>query len=360
MKIFLTGGTGFLGSHVARLLRERGDEVSALVRNPGKAVELRSIGCEIVEGDLVDADVLSRATIGCDAVVHGAAVFEVGIPARERRRMAEANIRGTRNICQAALQADVPRLVHVSTVGVFGNTRGALAHEESRHPGEYRTYYEWTKYHGHAVVRRYIGIGLPAVIVLPSTIYGPGDTSQIGQLVRLFLDGRAPQMLFPDTCGFSLVHVEDVARGILLALENGQAGDEYILGGEIATMRALMRRVAELAGKPVPEAAAPAWFLRHVLPHLPPLAAALGFPPNVREAVAGLDGYTWWASHEKAIRELGYESRRLDVGLADMLAREGRLSATPEPVVSLPGAEQPAPVVRETAERHVGAGSSSG
>jgi dihydroflavonol-4-reductase len=331
MKVFLTGGTGFLGGALARRLRQRGDEVLALVRDRGKAKALTREGCEIVSGDLSDISVLASAMSDCDAAVHAAAVFEVGVPESERVRLTVANIAGTRRILQAARQSELARLIYVSTVAVFGNTRGSVADESTPLAEDAATYYEWTKIRAHCLVRRAATEGLPVVTVLPSTIYGAGDRSQLGQIMRQFLQGRAPLMLFPDSAGFSLVHVDDVAAGILLALDDGQVCHEYILGGEIATMRALMRRLAEVAGRPAPEHGVPPLVLRHLLPRARRLAHNLGFPANVREAVGALDGYTYWASHAKAARELGYESRSLREGLRQTLLAEDWLGVSGAP-----------------------------
>jgi nucleoside-diphosphate-sugar epimerase len=340
MKVFLTGGTGFLGGALARSLRQRGDEVLALAREVGKAKALAREGCEIVSGDLSDVSLLASAMSDCDAAVHAAAVFEVGVPESERVRLTVANIAGTRHILRAARQSEIARLVYVSTVAVFGNTRGSVADESTPLAEDAATYYEWTKIRAYCLVRRAATEGLPVVTVLPSTIYGPGDRSQLGQIMRQFLQGKAPLMLFPDTAGFSLVHVDDVAAGILLALDDGQLGQEYILAGDIATMRALMRQLAEVVGRPAPERGVPPFLLRRFLPHAKRLARNLGFPANVREAVAGLDGYTYWASHAKAARELGYEPRSLRDGLQqtllaeDWLGASGEISAEREPPVA--------------------------
>src|SRR6266540_2446742 len=124
MRVFVTGGTGFIGGHVVRQLRERGDEVRALVRTRSKGTALQELGCELVPGSLSDTDAIRAGMDGCDGVVHGAAVYEVGIPEREHRAMYEANVVGTETVLRAALEANVPKVVYISTVGAFGNTKG--------------------------------------------------------------------------------------------------------------------------------------------------------------------------------------------------------------------------------------------
>ena len=146
MRIFLTGGTGFIGGVVAAALRERGDDVRALVRDPAKAARLERLGCELVAGDLGDVAAIERALEGCDAVVHGAAIYEVGIRPSERPRMFEANVQGTENVLGAALRAGVPKTVYVSTIAAFGNTRGEVVDETYEHDGRYTSYYDETKH----------------------------------------------------------------------------------------------------------------------------------------------------------------------------------------------------------------------
>src|SRR6478672_2570683 len=116
MKVFVTGGTGFIGGHVVRRLRQRGDDVVALARSAEKGASLAALGAEVVQGTLADRDAIRKAMEGCDAVIHGAAVFEVGIPESEHRAMYDANVAGTENVLGAALEAKVPKVVYVSTV----------------------------------------------------------------------------------------------------------------------------------------------------------------------------------------------------------------------------------------------------
>ena len=126
MKAFVTGGTGFIGGYVVRKLRERGDEVVGLVRSTGKAGAMKDLGCEIAEGDLSDQNALRDAKKGCDAVFHIAAVYKVGVPKDECPDIREANVAGTERALDTAIEAGVPKIVYVSTVGYFGNTKGEV------------------------------------------------------------------------------------------------------------------------------------------------------------------------------------------------------------------------------------------
>src|SRR4051794_32522165 len=193
MRIFLTGGTGFIGGHVARKLHQRGDEGVALVRNPHKGKDLHEMGCEIVTGDLSDLDSIRSGLEGADAAIHGAAIYEVGIPKSEREAMRVANVEGTRNVLTAALEAKVPKVAYVSTVAVFGNTHGEVVDESYEHPGtEFTSYYEQTKHEAHQIAKELIAQGLPCVLIQPGGVYGPNDHSMFGKQLNDFVKGRLP------------------------------------------------------------------------------------------------------------------------------------------------------------------------
>lgn len=327
MKVFVTGGTGFIGGEVVRQLRERGDEVVCLVRNPEKGQAVAGLGCQLVAGDLGDESAIRTGIEGCDAVVHAAAMYEVGIPASQREAMRDANVGGTERVLGAALAAGVPKVVYVSTVGAFGNTHGKIVDESYRHPGEeFTSCYEQTKWEAHQVARRLIGEGLPCVIVQPGGVYGPGDTSQVADLLDQFLSGRLPLLPFPDL-GICLSHVEDIAAGILLALDKGRVGEEYVLSGPATTMKEALGVVAGITGRKPPTRALPTPLMKAMIPIGPLVGKVMGQPPNLRELISSADGVTFWASHEKATRELGYEPRGLEQGLRETLEAEGRVTA---------------------------------
>jgi dihydroflavonol-4-reductase len=326
VKVFVTGGTGFIGGEVVRQLRQRGDEVTCLVRNPAKGEKLGALGCELVPGDLGDEAAIRAGIEGCDAVIHAAAVYEVGIPASQRPAMREANVAGTERVLGAALQARVPKVVYVSTVGVFGNTNGQVVDESYEHPAEsFTSAYEETKWEAHQVAKRLIGEGLPCVIVQPGGVYGPGDTSSIGQLLDQFLAGRMPLLPFPEL-GICLSHVEDIAAGILLALDRGRAGEAYVLSGPAVTVREAIAVAAELTGRKAPKRALPTPLMKALVPIGPLVGKAMGQPPNLRELISSADGVTFWASYDKAANELDYHPRGLEDGFRAYLAAEGRLA----------------------------------
>ena len=320
MKVFVTGGTGFIGGEVVRRLRERGDDVVALVRSREKGAELERLGARLVEGDLTATGVIRDACEDCDAVVHGAAVYKVGIPKGERDAMHESNVRGTERVLDAAWQAGVSRIVYVSTINVFGNTRGDVVDESyQRTPGDWVSVYDETKWLAHQAAKERIEKGAPIVIVQPGAVYGPGDHSEVGNVIDQTRSGKLPLVPFPDM-GLNLVHVEDVAKGVLLALDKGRIGESYVIGGEMATMRKLVESVAEITGRKPPKRDMPTGVMKLVAPAGPVLGKIMGFPPNFKELISASDGVTYWAKDDKARQELGYAPRDLGTGLRETLA----------------------------------------
>jgi nucleoside-diphosphate-sugar epimerase len=328
VKVFVTGGTGFIGGEVVRQLRARGDEVVCLARNPEKAEKVTALGCELVSGDLGDTEAIRKGMEGCDAVIHAAAMYEVGIPAKQHPAMYEANVRGTERVLRAAQEAGIPKIVYVSTVGVFGNTHRKVVDEAYEHPGKaFTSYYEETKLEAHRVARRMIAEEkLPCTIVQPGGVYGPGDTSQVADLLEQFLAGKLPLLPFPEL-GICLTHVEDIAAGILLALDKGKVGETYVLSGPATTMRDAIEVVAGLSGRKAPKHAMPTTLMKAMTPIGPLVGKLMGQPPNLRELISSADGVTFWASHEKASRELGYAPRGMEEGMRQTLEADERFPA---------------------------------
>jgi dihydroflavonol-4-reductase len=328
VKVFVTGGTGFIGGHVVRKLRERDDDVVALVRDPARAEDIAAQGATLVKGDLSNREALREAMHGCDAVIHGAAIYEVGVAKDRHPAMYQTNVVGTENVLRAAQDEKIPEIVYVSTVAAFGNTRGEIVDEEYSHPHDgYTSYYEETKVQAHDIARRMIDEeSLPAIIVQPGAVYGPDDHSALGSQINQFLAGKMPMIAFPDA-GFNTVHVEDVADGILQALDQGEHGEQYVLGGEITTMRGLIETLARVTDKKAPKRAMPTAMLKAMTPLGPVVGKIMNQGPNLRELITTADGVTFWAKHDKAMEQLGYSPRGLEQGIRDTLEAEGKLPA---------------------------------
>jgi nucleoside-diphosphate-sugar epimerase len=330
VKVFVTGGTGFIGGEVVRQLRGRGDEVACLVRDPAKAGTLEELGCELIVGDLGDRAAVRRGMEGCDAVIHAAAMYEVGIPKSRRPAMRAANVDGTELVFRSALEAKIAKIVYVSTVGAFGNTHRKVVDESYEHPGvDFTSCYEQTKWEAHRLAKRMIAEeDLPCVIVQPGGVYGPGDTSQVADLLDQFLSGKMPLIPFPEL-GICLSHVEDIAGGILLALDKGKVGEAYVLSGPATTMREAIEEVARLTGRKAPRHALPVPLVKALTPIGSLVGKVMDQPPNLRELISSADNVTFWASHEKASRELGYAPRGMQEGLRQTLDQDDRF---PDPV----------------------------
>lgn len=320
MKAFVTGGTGFIGGTVVRKLRERGDDVVALVRSPSKAGDLERLGCQLVEGDLSDRAVLQKGMEGCDAVFHIAAIYKVGIPDSMRDEMFEANVTGTERVLDAAVEAGVKKIVYVSTIGYFGNTHGKVVDETYvRQPGDWLSVYDETKYLSHEVAKDRIAKGAPIVIAQPGGVYGPGDQSDLANFLEQLRKGRLKVLVFPET-GFNFLYVEDAADGIILVHDKGRIGESYVLGGQLTTIRDAIDVAARLYGRKPPRFVLPGAVVKMAIPIGPLVGKVMGTGPNLRELIKAAEGVTYWATDDKARRELGYTPRELETGFRQMLA----------------------------------------
>lgn len=324
MRVFLTGGTGFIGSRVAERLRARGDDVVALVRSSARATALVGLGCELIEGDLNDRIDVDRGVEGSDVVVHMAARFEIGVPRAECPKMEDVNVGGVRRVLDSSLGAGVSRVLYVSTVNVFGDTLGQVV-DESHERDESRGFfscYDSSKYRAHKLAQRRIADGAPIVMVQPGVVYGPRDHFEIGREILLAARGQLRMLMLGDV-GITMSYVDDVADGIVRALEVGRVGESYVLGGDNVYLRDVLAQSAQLAGKPPPRRTVPTGLLKAISPvgHL--VAPRLGYPPNLKEMIEVADGRTYWASHAKAHDELDYSSRPLEEGLRATLTAAG-------------------------------------
>ena len=317
MRAFVTGGTGFIGSHVVQRLRDRGDEVVVLARRPEKAAGLDA---EVVQGDLLDGDAIRRGMEACQAVFHIAADYRVGMDPSKQDSMRNSNIGGTERVLDAAAGAGVEKIVYVSTINIFGNTNGRTVDESYRRDeadGFVSTYDE-TKYRAHLLAEQRAAEGAPIVIVQPGSVYGPGDHALVGQMIDQASTGKMPAKAFPEL-GLNMVHVDDVADGIMLAYDKGKPGESYVLGGEITTQGDLIDRAAAIGGKKPPRMTVPPVLLKAMIPVGRWIGPPMGLPPNFREMISAAHNVTYWAKDDKARQELGYQPRDLDTRLRETI-----------------------------------------
>jgi dihydroflavonol-4-reductase len=322
MRAFVTGAAGFVGQALVRGLLSRGDSVIAAVRDPASAGHLAEMGCELVALDLAAAEpsALGAAMDGAEAVFHVAGSYRVGIRATEHAAMYAANVIATRRVLDAAIAAGTPRIIHASTANVFGDTRGRVPDETFQRPTPPRflSYYDETKYRAHLAAEERIADGARILIAIPGMVYGPGDHSQVGMQIRQAMEGTLRAVAAPDLGG-NLVHVDDLAAGMMLVHDSGQIGESYLLGGEIATLREVIARAAALAGRRPPRLTVPSWLLRGVVPLGGIIGSVVPQAPNLGEMVRASARVTYWFSDARARVELGYAPRDLETGLRALL-----------------------------------------
>jgi nucleoside-diphosphate-sugar epimerase len=262
---------------------------------------------------LSDVDRLAETMRDVDAVIHAAGSYRVGISREERGPMWDANIGTTTRVLDAAELARTPRIVYVSTVGIFGNTRGRVVDESYRRNIRegFVGWYDETKFGAHEVAAQRSRAGAPIVSVLPSQVYGPGDHSAVGEQLALAHAGKLRYRALEDV-GLGFVHVDDLAVGIVAALDRGSVPGTYILSGPRYRLGEALSIAARLGNKRLPRVAVPNALLRVLAP-----AGRLIGQPNLREVVSSSAGVTYWATNERAARELDFKPRDLEDGLRD-------------------------------------------
>jgi len=320
-KYFVTGATGFIGGEIVKQLIGRGHQVVALVRSPDKAGMLKALGVEMHAGDITARDTLLAPMQGVDGVFHVAAWYKVGV---DEPLADQINVDGTRNVLKTMRTLEVPRGVYTSTVAVFSDTKGAVPDETYRYDGPHLSHYDRTKWIAHyRVAQPKIDEGLPLIIVMPGLVYGPGDTSGMHTALVDLLRGRLP--LTPARTAFCWSHVEDTARGHILAMEKGTPGETYLITGPRHTFEYAFDVAAKFG-----EVRGP---LLHPGPRTMRAAAAVmglarrftTLPPALQpEALRVLAGTTYFGANDKAVRELGFNARSIEEGMAQTLEHELR------------------------------------
>ena len=320
MKSFVTGGAGFLGSAVVSRLLARGDDVVALARSDESATRLTRLGALPVRGEMTDARTLDQLLIGVDLVFHIAGDYRVGLKESAHEEMFRTNVDGTTIVLAAAIAAGVSKIVYVSSVGVFGNTRGKVVDETYERPDrDFLSYYDATKYMAHRVAVARAAAGAPIVIAQPGAIYGPGDHSELGAQIHQVARGKYTIRAFSEL-GLTMSYVDDVAEGIVLAQAAGMLGQSYVLGGEVTRLGTIVDTVADLTGHKRARLKLPSTVFKAATPLGSLVGRVIGTGPNLHEVIRASKDVTYWASSAKAERELGYAPRGLEQGLRDLLA----------------------------------------
>jgi dihydroflavonol-4-reductase len=307
----VTGASGFLGWHVARILLDRGHHVRALLR-PGSRVD--SLDVEPITGDLRDPASLQRATAGCGLVFHVAADYRLW--ARDASDLYRSNVDGTRNLLAAAKTAGVDRVVYTSTVGCIGVPPGVLGDESSPvtledMAGDYKR----SKFLAEQVALEFARDGFPVVIVNPTAPIGDHDVkpTPTGKIVVDFLNGDMPA--FIDT-GLNVLDVRDAAEGHVLACEHGRAGERYILGSENLTLAQILQKLAKITGRKAPTTKLPYAVAYCAGVCSTAWAEVTGRPPRVPLDAVRMAKKKMWVSHAKAAQELGFQPGPAEQALA--------------------------------------------
>jgi dihydroflavonol-4-reductase len=252
MDVFVTGGTGFIGSQVVTRLLARGYGVRGLVRSAASGERLRALGATAVPGDLHDREALRHGMSGCAGLIHVAAAYEFWSPNRAEFR--QTNAEGTRTVMECALDTGTSRVVLISSVVVFGRPAQSPITEETPVGPVRFSEYARTKYEGDLVAWRLRETrGLPLVVVYPGSVLGPGDSKASGQYIRNLVERRLPATML-DGCSFPFVHVVDVSEAIVRAVEMpGIEGGKFLVVGENLTFGQINAMISEISGVPLPK-----------------------------------------------------------------------------------------------------------
>ena len=315
MKAFVTGATGFVGSHVATVLAEQGADLRLLVRTGSDPKNIQELNADRVIGDLCEPESIDRAMAGCDVVFHVAADYRLWV--RDPAQMYRANVEGTRTILQAARKNHVRRVVYTSSVATMGFTVKNNPVDESS-PVSLENmigHYKRSKYMAEEVAIAAGHDGIDVVVVNPSTPVGEQDIkpTPTGRIVVDFLKKKFPA--YVDT-GLNMVDVRECARGHVAALEKGRSGERYILGGENLTLKQILDKLAAITGLPSPRVRLPyAVALASGVVDTVVTGVVLGREPRVTIDAVRMGRKKMFVSSAKAERELGWKAVPVDDAL---------------------------------------------
>lgn len=322
---YVTGSNGFLGLNLCEALVAQGWRVLALHRPASDTRYLKRLAVEPVEGDINDPPSLGRTLPReVDALFHVAG--STNLWSRRNAEQDRVNIEGTRNVVEAALAANAQRLVHTSSISAWGMCAGKIDEATPQLGGASPVNYQRSKYAAEGEILKGIVKGLDAVIVNPAGILGPYDTGGYARLFRMVHAGTLPGV---PPGSLSFCDAREVAKAHIAAAERGRTGERYLLGGVDASLLELARIIGELAGRPVPDKASPAWLLKAVAAASGWAALFTGKEPRLTREAATMATRTLFCDCSKAVRELGFQPVPLRTMAGDCYAwmkKEGRLA----------------------------------
>ena len=305
--IFVTGGTGYLGSNLVAKLLEAGEEPVILARNPPGEGD-RHPSVRLVRGDVQDMESLRRGMTGCDRIFHAAAHVRMWDP--DPQRFEAINVGGLRNLLRAAEETGVSRIVYTSSFIALGPTDGAIGDEDWEPSG--RTYYneyERTKAVADRLAREEARRGAPLIILYPGVVYGPGPVTAgnlVGKTISDFLSRKLPGLLGEGDRRFCYALAGDVVQGHLQAMRHAKDGDRFILGGENRTMQELFTLLEELTSLAAPRRKVPYWVAGLVGRVQRWRAGLTGIQPEITDEVVHIYRHEWAYSSRKAQQGLGF------------------------------------------------------
>jgi dihydroflavonol-4-reductase len=309
MRVFLTGGTGFIGKSLVQALRQRNWEVTALVRHPdsSQAQAIGHLGVKLAKGDVTDRESMKNSMQGFDIVIHNAGCYEYGLTPEGARQMQVVNVDGTRNVLGLALELGVGKIVHVSTIAALGFTGQQLEDESYKRQQPTTSVYEATKTQAHEVAREYQRQGAPVVIASPAGVVGPGDHSSLGYLARMYVRGYGLPLM--PVGQRATVYLDDCAEAIALSAEKGKVGENYILSGGVLSFHEMFEAWKTTAGGPKFTV-----FLPKIVGELgcglfEPLQRLFHLPNVLSREVFTSGSLNWCYSGAKAERELNMRFR---------------------------------------------------
>jgi dihydroflavonol-4-reductase len=251
LKVFVTGGTGFIGGHLIKRLLRDGASVKALARDSSKAEELRKLGVEIIIGDVTDKTSITGVLKGCDAFYHLGNISRWWLG--DKKLYYKINVEGTRNVMMEALKEGVKKVVYTSSLAAIRQPKGEIATEETEHKRDFESHYGRSKFLAEReVLRMYRESGLPVVILNPGVVIGPGDLKTFGRTIIELLNGKLEAIIFEDSM-IPLVYIDDTVEGHIIAREKGKIGDRYIIVGDNAKMGDVFKLINKITGVPLPE-----------------------------------------------------------------------------------------------------------
>lgn len=309
MKIFITGGTGFIGSRLAEKLIAENHDIVLLLRDPGKAAYFKNKRVTFIDGHLFDKDALRSGMKNCDWVFHMAAFTRPW--SKDPSIVYRTNVTGTVNIFETALECKVKKVVLTSTAGTMSYSHdGKMVNELTNINPEYHTLYESTKAEAERIAGVYCQKGLHVVIVNPTRVFGPGKLTKSNSLTKIikWYSGGYWRIIpgNGDSRG-NYVYIDDVVEGHILAARLGRCGERYILGGENLTFSELFSVIGEISGRKRRVFRLSSASLKTIMKITTMLTNMTGIPPVITQD--WLDKYMqdWNMSSEKAIKEIGYK-----------------------------------------------------